>query len=67
MPPDTWSALSWNNAINLNNALSMGKSVTSLCTELAQIFESKIQDFFLTFFQKNDFFFQTPGYQIGDQ
>ena len=67
MPTDTWSALSWNNAINLNNALPMGKSVTSLCTELAQIFESKIQDFFLTFFQKNDFFFQTPGYQIGDQ
>ena len=67
MPTDTWSALSWNNAINLNNALSMGKSVTSLCTEFAQIFESKIQDFFLTFFQKNDFFFQTPVYQIGDQ
>ena len=67
MPTDTWGALSWNNAINLNNALSMGKSVTSLCTELTQIFESKIQDFFLTFFQKNDFFFQTPGYQIGDQ
>ena len=67
MPTDTWSALSWNNVINLNNALSMGKSVTSLCTELTQIFESKIQDFFLTFFQKNDFFFQTPGYQIGDQ
>ena len=32
-----------------------------------QIFGSKIQDFFQTFFQNNYFFFQTQGYQIGDQ
>ena len=32
-----------------------------------QIFGSKIQDVFQTFFQNNYFFFQTQGYQIGDQ
>ena len=31
-----------------------------------RIFGSKIQDVFQTFFQ-NNFFFQTQGYQIGDQ
>ena len=32
-----------------------------------QIFGSKIQDFFQTFFQNNIFFSQTQNYQIGDQ
>ena len=32
-----------------------------------QIFGSKILDVFQTFFQNNYFFFQTQGYQIGDQ
>ena len=31
------------------------------------IFRSKIQNFLQTFFQNNNFFFQTQGYQIGDQ
>ena len=30
-------------------------------------FESKIQDYFQTFFQNNNFFFQTRGRQIDDQ
>ena len=36
-------------------------------TGFVQIFGSKIQDVFQTFFQNNYFFFQTQGYQIGDQ
>ena len=36
-------------------------------TWLVQIFGSKIRDFFQTFFQNNNLFFQTQGYQIGDQ
>ena len=32
-----------------------------------QIFGSKIQDCFQTFFQNNNFFSQTQGYQTGDQ
>ena len=32
-----------------------------VCTD----FGSKIQDFFHTFFQNNNFFFQTQGYQMG--
>ena len=36
-------------------------------TGFVQIFGSKIQDVFQTFFQSNYFFFQTQGYQIGDQ
>ena len=31
-----------------------------------QIFGSKIQNFFQTFFQNKNFFFQTRGYQMGD-
>ena len=34
-----------------------------VCTD----FWIQIQDFFQTFFQKNNLFFQTQGYQIGDQ
>ena len=33
---------------------------------LRQIFRSKIQNFFQTFFQNNNSFFQIQGYQIGD-
>ena len=36
-------------------------------TWFVQIFGSKIQNFFHTFFQNNNLFFQTQGYQIGDQ
>ena len=36
-------------------------------TGFVQIFGSKIQDVFQTIFQNNYFFFQTQGYQIGDQ
>ena len=36
-------------------------------TEFVQIFGSKIQDFFQTFFHNNNFFFETQGCQKGDQ
>ena len=36
-------------------------------TGFIQIFGSKIQDLFQTFFQNNKFFFQTHDYQMGDQ
>ena len=34
---------------------------------LHRVFGSKIQDFFQTFSQNMNLFFQTQGYQIGDQ
>ena len=39
----------------------------SLFPGIAQIFGSKIQDFFQTFSKTTIFFFQTQGYQIGEQ
>ena len=37
----------------------------SQVTGFVQIFGSKIQDFFQTFFQNNNFFFQAQDYQMG--
>ena len=36
-------------------------------TGFVQIFGSKIQDFFQTFFQNNHLFLHNQGYQIGHQ
>ena len=59
---------------NFQNFGLNGKHSRSLCmflplhnTGFAQIFGSKLQDFFHTFFQTNNFFFQTQGHQTGDQ
>ena len=42
-------------------------SCEELVTGFTQIFGSKIQDFFQNFFQNNNFFLETHGYQTGDQ
>ena len=44
-----------------------GNLAPKLRTGFVRIFGSRIEDFYQTFFQNNNFLLQTQGYQIGDQ